>query len=74
MKKLKLNFSNFETAEVLTRDELKKIVGGDVGSGYGCLQGLGICYGTCLTYCFGEVVGGQCVKREGGECGCAASC
>ncbi|MFC4144161.1 hypothetical protein [Pedobacter mendelii] len=33
MKKLKL--SNFDFSEILTREELKKIVGGDFGSGSG---------------------------------------
>ncbi|SDE20492.1 hypothetical protein SAMN04487894_12627 [Niabella drilacis] len=33
MKKLKLNFQNIEGTQVLTRDQLKKILGGDGGSG-----------------------------------------
>jgi natural product precursor len=33
MKKLKLNLQQFEGAEVLTRSQLKKVLGGDVGSG-----------------------------------------
>ena len=33
MKKLKLNLQQFEGAEVLTRSQLKKVLGGDGGSG-----------------------------------------
>ncbi len=33
MKKLKLNLQQFEGAEVLTRSQLKQIMGGDGGSG-----------------------------------------
>lgn len=38
MKKLKLNFDHLGHAEVLTRSQLKKILGGVAGSGYqsGC--------------------------------------
>lgn len=36
MKKLKLNFQDFGNTEVLTREQLKKIVGGD-GSGGPCV-------------------------------------
>lgn len=38
MKKLKLNLQQFEGAEVLTRSQLKQILGGDDGSGGGCDQ------------------------------------
>lgn len=33
MKKLKLNLANMPNTKVLTREQLKKIMGGDVGSG-----------------------------------------
>ncbi|MGJ7033830.1 hypothetical protein GGU45_004348 [Niabella hirudinis] len=38
MKKLKLNFQNIEGAQVLTRDQLKNVLGGSGwgGSGGGC--------------------------------------
>ena len=42
MKKLKLNLQQFEGAEVLTRSQLKKVIGGGGGSG-------GPCYYTCPT-------------------------
>lgn len=45
MKKLKLTLSNMEGAEILTREQLKKIVGGD-GSGGGS-GGLAICIANC---------------------------
>lgn len=35
MKKLKLNLQHFEGAEVLTRSQLKKVLGGDDGGGSG---------------------------------------
>lgn len=36
MKKLKLDIQQFEGAELLTRSQLKKVIGGDGGSGLGC--------------------------------------
>ena len=36
MKKLKLDFQHLGSAEVLTRSQLKQIMGGDGGSGDGC--------------------------------------
>jgi hypothetical protein len=41
MKKLKLNLQQFEGVEVLTRSQLKKVLGGDSGSG---AEG---CSGSC---------------------------
>jgi hypothetical protein len=46
MKKLKLNLQQFEGAEVLTRSQLKQIVGGEAGTGGG---------GNCQA----QVVGGE---------------
>ncbi|HTN08412.1 hypothetical protein [Agriterribacter sp.] len=39
MKKLKLNFQDFKSTEVLTREHLKTIIGGDGGSGGSCPNG-----------------------------------
>lgn len=36
MKKLKLNLSNLKGAEVLSREQLKKVIGGDYEYGGGC--------------------------------------
>lgn len=36
MKKLKLSLQNIEGAEVLSREQLKKVVGGDGGSSTPC--------------------------------------
>lgn len=35
MKKLKLSVANLGSTEILTREELKKVLGGDTGSGSG---------------------------------------
>lgn len=73
MKKLKLNFSNFETAEVLTRDELKKIVGGDE-SGSGVVCNREWCVGDCVKMCGGEPTMGTCYSTSSGGCACAVAC
>lgn len=36
MKKLKLSLANTQETEILSREQLKKIMGGDEGSGAGC--------------------------------------
>jgi len=56
MKKLKLNLQQLDGAEVLTRSQLKQILGGDGGSGIGCTTQ---CYGdkwnpTTLRYDYGK--------------------
>lgn len=43
MKKLKLSTSTFNRGEVLTRAQLKKVFGGDTGSGSGTGSGQDIC-------------------------------
>jgi hypothetical protein len=58
MKKLKLNLQQFEGAEVLTRSQLKKVMGGDGGSGGGCDAG------TCQW-------GTNCFYQSGSQCGIA---
>lgn len=45
MKKLKLNFQHLGTAEVLTRSQLKKVIGGTWGSGGG--SGGSVTHGEC---------------------------
>lgn len=65
MKKLKLNLSNLEGAEVLTREQLKKVMGGS-GSGDLCPSN---CSGGCKN---DEGHTGNCRKRESdGTCWCA---
>ncbi|HAO08399.1 MAG TPA: hypothetical protein DCQ50_15770 [Chryseobacterium sp.] len=71
MKKLKLNLSNIEGAEMLTREQLKKIVGGTGGSDCGmgvwetCAgQGLGVNPVTCEC---SKLVRTGCLSDE--ECG-----
>jgi natural product precursor len=60
MKKLKLNLQQFEGAEVLTRSQLKKILGGDTGSGDGCSTEA---CGTSLPNDCGDV-GCQCINGD----------
>lgn len=56
MKKLKLNLSQFEGAEVLSREQLKKVIGGDDGSDAG---------NDCNVYC-GDGAGHTCNSK--GKC------
>lgn len=47
MKKLKLNISNLQSAEILTREQLKKVMGGLAsGSGAACPSD---CSGSCTA-------------------------
>ncbi|MBS1917687.1 MAG: hypothetical protein JST87_15560 [Bacteroidetes bacterium] len=53
MKKLKLKALELGVTEVLTREQLKNVLGGDSGSGgSGGTYGLGFCsfFGTCGTW------------------------
>ena len=53
MKKLKLNLANMPGTEVLTREQLKTILGGQSGSGPGTPGGDNgnPCPDNCTTYC-----------------------
>ena len=62
MKKLKLNLQQFEGAEVLTRSQLKQILGGDGGSGAGCDNV------ACAKKSSDTL--GLCACSEGGQCLC----
>jgi len=70
MKKLKLNLSSLGSAEVLTRDQLKKVMG---GSSLGSLCGSG-CSGICNTTCNGRPATGQCRNSSSLGCVCASAC
>ena len=56
MKKLKLNLQQFEGAELLTRSQLKKVLGGDGGSDELCMgcetdaECSAVLKGTCKEY------------------------
>ena len=68
MKKLKLNVANLRATEILTRDELKKVLGGaDAGSGSGSAYS-DSCY-YYGTYC-GTKQGTSCKTSSGasGKC------
>ncbi len=63
MKKLKLSLQNIEGAEVLTREQLKKVVGGNSGS---CSQAV---WETCVGQGMGvNLVTCQCSKLEHSGC------
>jgi hypothetical protein len=62
MKKLKLNLQQFEGAEVLTRNQLKKILGGKVAGGDhldSCSTGT-----SCSVYDNGQVYTGSCTFMD----------
>ena len=62
MKKLKL--TNFDLSEILSRDELKKIVGGDFGSGSGSGSGTGY---PKIDACAGKKEGDSCSFEYNGS-------
>lgn len=82
MKKLKLEELNLGSVEVLSREELKKVLGG-LGSGggsgdAGCLTQSGGCDegGICILWCTnGTTQQGTCgSSNHGTYCACAGIC
>lgn len=68
MKKLKLQTLQFGAKEVLTRDQLKKIMG---GSGSGSGSGAGQCYYSCTYTLNGST---QTVHSWGSACSSSTEC
>ena len=65
MKKLKLKALELGAKEVLTRDQLRKVLGGADGSGSGSGSGNNLCSGA---QCGGHWVGGATGHWEYGSC------
>jgi hypothetical protein len=79
MKKLKLNFSNLKDAEILTREDLKKVMGGDAGSGSGTCSSLTSSQCTsstaCKANCNGVLTSGNCTWSTAfSKCYCSVVC
>ncbi|MGN6495645.1 MAG: hypothetical protein ACTHLE_26885 [Agriterribacter sp.] len=71
MKKLKLKLQNIEGAEMLSREQLKSVMGGSGGGGGG---GAGYCAisTSCNLYVrdLGTTYEGKCYYQIGGKCFC----
>jgi len=73
MKKIKMNLQNLDNAEVLTREQLKKVLGGTVGNTTHPIQTTVACVGKCwggdhLGYSY------NCEWQDWGDqktCGCS---
>lgn len=63
MKKLKLNLQQLENAEILTRSQLKDVLGGSVSVTTAAPK----CTGTCVT---GENSSVNCGNNRVESCGC----
>ena len=77
MKKFRLNLQHFENAEVLTRSQLKNVLGGGVnqttGNGTYCASSNNCAYTTLEN---GKLVyhnGGTCASLTGIQSGCACN-
>lgn len=70
MKKLKLKALELGVQEVLTRDQLKNVLGGD-----GSNDGTHVCYSTTTTCTYQEsgtgTVSGSCSTNANGKCVCS---
>jgi len=80
MKKLRLNFTDYDNTEVLSREQLKRIMGGD-GSGNGACykvysdQGYQSCWyttGSPLDLC-NRVYGNHCEAHSDGPVDCSVN-
>jgi natural product precursor len=76
MKKLKLKALNFGADQVLSREQLKNVLGGDGSGGQcgssrtGCLVGV-----FCYLSCNGNNTQGTCGQMSTyGNCNCAVAC
>lgn len=70
MKKLKLNVGSFDFDEILSRDQLKNILGGDPPASTG-----GPCpSNVCSVYSGGQVFWGNCNSGWGGGSGTVMPC
>lgn len=73
MKKLTFNFNALEGAAVLTRDQLKMVIGGDDGSGAAKCNAE--CSGSCTLSAPCEGQTGTCKKSETlNKCFCQGGC
>lgn len=63
MKKLKLNLQQFQGAEILTRSQLKKVLGGEGGSDVPCNEDSDCADLGPNCFCF----------KKRGHCGCTSS-
>ncbi|MDR6804558.1 hypothetical protein J2Y44_001592 [Dyadobacter sp. BE32] len=70
MKKLKLNVGSFDFDEILSRDQLKNILGGDppASSGGSCSNNV------CSVYAAGYTYWGNCASGWGGGTGHVMPC
>ena len=66
MKKLKLNLQQFDGAEVLTRNQLKKVLGGGGGGGTGSGGPCDDCTKLCHRDDNGDYGYGMCSPETGG--------
>lgn len=75
MKKLKLTPSNYNRGEVLTKAQLKKVMGGD-GSGTPCSSDFNCgVYGHCISgYCDNSYGGGASCQVNNGGCDYGRAC
>jgi hypothetical protein len=80
MKKLKLSLQNFEGSEMLTRAQLKKVTGGDVGGSSICANEMEVCYTdgsgyqyTCFTVYEATEEKECCCRHDAGNQNCYQS-
>jgi hypothetical protein len=74
MKKLKLAAIHLAAKEVLTRAQLKHVMGGDdpgSGGGFWCDSN---CLVSCQIECNGDLLWGQCRRQNTGDCVCVVAC
>ena len=74
MKKLKLTAVNLAAKEVLTRAQLKHVMGGDDPGSDGPEVCDATCDGPCFVICGGKKVFGRCRTKTSGECVCVGAC
>jgi hypothetical protein len=76
MKKLKLRALELGANEMLTREQLKHVLGGDGSSGAGCLSDCSVGVGSIIDGTW-KVIHGSCTLQLGGGgvnyCGCSVS-
>lgn len=75
MKRLKLNALNLKGAQLLTREELKKVLGGSVDPGTGGQCGDNCDAASCKVECNGSTVNGSCkLSSTTSKCYCSGGC
>jgi len=68
MQKISLKNLNFKEEERLSREQLKDVLGGLIGSGGG-----GACGSDCTGSCTKGGVEGRCLKKSDGGCVCGTA-